>query len=97
MAYRSLLLLGERRFGGSKQMLGVSAGVVGLLGIYTYWRRSCIAHDAQLAEAHCLAESADFAICAKGPDPQLCRVKLLMLHNCVYKQKSYNQLDFDRL
>lgn len=97
MAYRSLLLIGERRFGGSVQMLATGAGVLGLFGVYAYWRRSCIVHDAQLAEKHCLAQSADFAVCAKGPDPQLCRVQLLKLHNCVYRQKSYTQLDFDRL
>lgn len=97
MAYRSLILIGERRFGGTRQMLQAGAGVLSLLAVYTYWRRTHIMHDAQLAQAHCLAQTADFAVCANGPDPQLCRAKLLKLHNCIYRQKTYTQVDFDLL
>lgn len=97
MAYKTLLIASSRRFGSSRQALAVGAGLLGAWGIYSYWRYVRISHDARLAEQHCMSLAADFAACTKGSDPQLCRVPLLKLHNCIYRQKPYGQLDFDLL
>lgn len=64
---------------------------------FVFYRPSRIAHDAQLAKAYCSKEVATMIRCQKDVGLENCEREVLFLHNCVHKNKGFNQVDMDFL
>lgn len=97
MADRVRLIAAQRetaRLWGAGRVVGVAAAVY---FTYMFWRNRRISHDAQLAEKWCPSQVAAFAKCHQGVNPEACRSQLLLLHDCVYRQKSWGDTDWDLL
>jgi hypothetical protein len=64
---------------------------------YLYSRPRQIDHDAKVAKEFCPDKVRAFLGCFQQKELKFCENEMLLLHNCVYKQKGFNQVDMDFL
>ena len=73
--------------------------LISALPIYYFLvdRPKKIHHDAQVAREFCPNHVRTFMKCFQGKQLEQCEKEMLLLHNCVYKEKGFNQTDMDFL
>ena len=73
--------------------------LISALPLYYYFvdRPKKIHHDAQVAREFCPNQVRTFMKCFQGKHLEQCEKEMLLLHNCVYKEKGFNQMDVDFL